>query len=121
MSLSVLSTVEEICSVFVRSVSNFIDVTQVIFSIYICRFFTESDNSYVLSGSSSANIEGIGSSAPKKTKKKESTDFQSKYKQSTIDKRYGKKKRKHVFHGTTNEPKSIAKKSPTKIISSLET
>jgi hypothetical protein len=78
----------------------------------------ESDNSYVLSGSSSVNIEAIGSSTHKK--KRKSIDVQSKYKQSTIDKRYANKKRKHIFYGTTNEAKSIAKKSPTKIISSLE-
>jgi len=70
----------------------------------------ESDYSYVSSGSSTHE---------KKTKKK-FTSFQSKYKQSTINKRYGKKKRKHVFHGTNIEAKSVAKKSPTKIISSLE-
>lgn len=79
----------------------------------------ETDNSYVLSGSSSGNIETTGPSANKK-KKKRSTDVQFKYKQSTIDKRYGKKRRKHVFYGTKDEAKSIAKNSPRKTISSLE-
>ena len=85
---------------------------------FVDSFCMESDNSYVLSGSSSVTTEAMGSLRPKE--KKKSTDVQSKYKQSTIDKRYGKKKRQHVFYGTKNEAKSIAKMSPTEIISSLE-
>ena len=74
----------------------------------------DNDTSYVLSGSLSLNT---CDTVYLKHKKKSSTNFEPKYKQSTIKKRYGRKK---TFYGTLAEAQSHAKKSPTKTISSLK-
>ena len=78
----------------------------------------DNDTSYVLSGSSSLST--CDTVYLKHKKKKSSTNFEPKYKQSIIKKRYGRKKRKKTFYGTLAEAQSLAKKSPTKTISSLK-
>ncbi|CAF3874123.1 unnamed protein product, partial [Rotaria sp. Silwood1] len=76
----------------------------------------DNDTSYVLSGSSSVNTQRTIYS---KNKKKSSTNFESKHKESTVQKRYRSKKRKRKFYGTLSQAQSLAKISPTKSLLSL--